>query len=324
MTCLVEAERLKKYFPVKEGIFSQERSVVHAVDGVTFSVRAGETLGLVGESGCGKTTVGRLILGLLEPTEGAIFFEGKEVSKLRKPDLRKLRRETMIVFQDPFASLNPRKTIRQTLALPFIIHKLCPKKEIEDEVTELLRLVELRPPERFLNRYPHELSGGQIQRIGVARAIALKPKFIVADEPVSALDLSVRSSILNLLKELQRDFRLTFLFITHELAVVRSMCDRVLVMYLGRIVESAATEDLCESPLHPYTEALLSATPIPNPRMTRTRKRVILKGDVPSPINIPQGCRFHTRCPISGPECSKAEPELTDVGGNHLVACYDA
>ena len=309
---LVRVRGLFKHFPV-----AGSDDVVRAVDGVTFEIVRGETLGLVGESGCGKSTVGRCLLRLIEPTSGEISFDGQDVRALGGGDLRRLRREMQIIFQDPYASLNPRLKVRDIVGEPFIVHGIGTKGERRERVADLLRKVGLDPD--YMNRYPHEFSGGQRQRLGIARALALNPKLIVADEPVSALDVSVQAQVINLLEDLQKEFELTYLFISHGLAVVEHISDRVAVMYLGRIVEVASAEELYANPLHPYTRALLSAIPIPDP--TRRRERIVLKGDVPTPINPPSGCRFHTRCPEAIPECSKIDPDLREVSPGHTVAC---
>ncbi len=314
---LLEVKNLKKYFPIKGGVLSKTIGNVFAVDGVSFSLNKGETLGLVGESGCGKTTTGRLILRLIELTEGEIYFEGQEISRLPKTAMRALRRNMQIIFQDPYASLNPRMTIGKILAEPLKIHNVAKGKAREDRVVELLEKVGLHADHR--RRYPHEFSGGQRQRIGIARALALNPKLIVADEPVSALDVSIQAQVINLLEDLKREFGLSYLFIAHDLSVVEYMSDRVAVMYLGKIVELAAGDQLYNNPKHPYTQALLSAVPIPNPR--NEKKRQILEGDVPSPINPPNGCHFHTRCPYRTDECTQYEPAFTDTGNGHFVAC---
>jgi oligopeptide transport system ATP-binding protein len=322
MNGILRVEGLRKHFPVKGGLFQRRKGVVHAVDGVSFHVEEGETLGLVGESGCGKTTTARLVVRLLEPTSGQAYFMDKNIFELGGDELLRFRRQMQIVFQNPFASLNPRKSIRQILTTPLRIHHIVDDKEIEKEASTLLELVGLTPASLYLDRFPHEFSGGQRQRIGIARALTLRPKFVVADEPVSALDMSVRAQVLNLMKKLQRDLGLTYLFITHDLAVVRSLCNRVAVMYLGKIVELADTEQLFENVMHPYTKALLSSTPIPDPEATRGRSEIILEGDVPSAITPPPGCRFHTRCPIKKESCMSKEPELVDVGSGHKVACH--
>ena len=309
---LVRVRGLVKHFPV-EG----SDDVVRAVDGVTFEILGGETLGLVGESGCGKSTVGRCILRLIEPTEGRVEFDGRDVRALDARQLRELRREMQIIFQDPYASLNPRMRVRDIVAEPLVIHGLKNKEEQRARVAELLQRVGLDPD--YMNRYPHEFSGGQRQRIGIARALALNPKLIVADEPVSALDVSVQAQVVNLLQDLQAEFGLTYLFISHGLAVVEHISTRVAVMYLGRIVEVASAEELYAHPLHPYTQALLSAIPIPDPQ--RKRDRIILTGDVPTPINPPSGCRFRTRCPMAIGECAQVDPDLREVAPNHTVAC---
>jgi oligopeptide/dipeptide ABC transporter ATP-binding protein len=318
---LIKVEKLKKYFPAKKGLFKREERFVKAVDDVSFEISRGENLALVGESGCGKTTTARLILRLVDPTSGSINFAGKNLFNLSEEELRLIRPQMQLVFQDPYASLNPRKTIKQILGKPFSLHRELSKEKIEDEVLRLLEIVGLTPPALFVDRYPHEFSGGQRQRICIARAIALNPSFVVADEPVSALDVSVRAQILNLLKDLQARLGITYLLITHDLAVVRSVSNRVAVMYLGRLVEMGGVSELFRQPLHPYTEALLSATPIPDPQKSRSRARTILRGDVPSPIDPPPGCRFHTRCPSSMKKCEETEPQLAQVD-NRLVACH--
>jgi oligopeptide transport system ATP-binding protein len=309
---LVRVRGLFKHFPV-----AGSGDVVRAVDGVTFEIFRGETLGLVGESGCGKSTVGRCLLRLMEPTRGEVYFEDKDVLALSGRDLRAMRREMQIIFQDPYASLNPRMRVRDIVGEPLVVHGVGEKKERRERVAELLTKVGLDPD--YMNRYPHEFSGGQRQRIGIARALALNPKLIVADEPVSALDVSVQAQVVNLLEDLQREFNLTYFFISHGLAVVEHISDRVAVMYLGRIVEIAAAAELYANPLHPYTRALLSAIPVPDP--TRKRERIVLHGDVPTPINPPSGCRFHTRCPEAIPECSRIDPDLREVAPGHSVAC---
>ena len=309
---LVNVRHLVKHFPV-EG----SDDVVRAVDGVSFEILRGETLGLVGESGCGKSTVGRCLLRLIEPTAGEVNFEGRDVLSLSRGDLRELRREMQIVFQDPYASLNPRMKVGDIVGEPLVIHKIGTKSEQRERVGELLRRVGLDPDYR--KRYPHEFSGGQRQRIGVARTLALNPKLIVADEPVSALDVSVQAQVVNLLQDLQKEFGLTYLFISHGLAVVEHISTRVAVMYLGRVVEIARAAELYLRPLHPYTQALLSAIPVPDP--TRKRERIVLQGDVPTPINPPSGCRFRTRCPIAIDECARIDPELRELSPGHRVAC---
>jgi oligopeptide transport system ATP-binding protein len=309
---LVRVRALVKHFPL-EG----SDDVVRAVDGVTFEIVRGETLGLVGESGCGKSTVGRCLLRLIEPTSGTVEFEGRDVLATGGGELRALRREMQIIFQDPYASLNPRVRVRDIIAEPLVIHGMGGREERRERVAELLRRVGLDPD--YMNRYPHEFSGGQRQRIGIARALALNPKLIVADEPVSALDVSVQAQVVNLLQDLQAELGLTYLFISHGLAVVEHISTRVAVMYLGRIVEVASAAELYSQPLHPYTKALLSAIPVPDPR--RKRERIVLEGDVPTPINPPSGCRFRTRCPAAIPECAQIDPDLREVEPGHTVAC---
>jgi peptide/nickel transport system ATP-binding protein len=316
---LVEVENLKKYFPINKGLLGREVGRVHAVDDVTFSVREGETLGLVGESGCGKSTLGRTIVRLLEPTDGTVRFEGQDISKLGARKLRPLRREMQMVFQDPYASLNPRKRVGSIIGTPLKIHGVG-GQERKKRVQELLGTVGLSP--EHYNRFPHEFSGGQRQRIGVARALALNPKLIVADEPVSALDVSIQSQMLNLLDDLQRDMALTYIFIAHDLGVVRHVSNRIAVMYLGKLVELSPAEELYQRPIMPYTEALLSAVPIPDPDLSEQRERIVLQGDVPSPISPPSGCRFHPRCRYMTDICREIEPPLTDYGHGHLAACH--
>jgi len=318
---LVRVQNLIKHFPVKKSLLTRKTQFIKAVDDVSFEIQKGENVALVGESGCGKTTAARLILRVLEPTSGSVTFAGKNLFDLTDEEMRPIRTQMQLVFQDPYASLNPRKTIRQILSKPFVLHTNLPKEEIENKVLHLLEIVGLSPPELFVDRHPHEFSGGQRQRICIARAIALNPPFVIADEPVSALDVSVRAQILNLLKDLQKRLGITYLFITHDLAVVRSVSNRVAVMYVGRVVEVGEVSDLFKSPLHPYTEALLSATPIPDPERSRSRDRIILRGDVPSPIAPPPGCRFNTRCPHTMEKCRQLEPQLSAVKGR-LVACH--
>jgi oligopeptide/dipeptide ABC transporter ATP-binding protein len=314
---LVEVRNLKKYFPIKKGIFSRTADYVKAVDGLDFSILKGETLGLVGESGCGKSTTGRTILQLLNPTEGEVIYEGKNLVGMKSSDLRRLRKDMQMVFQDPYASLNPRLTVGEIISEPLEIHKLYHGKEKEKRVDELLNVVGLNS--YHAKRYAHEFSGGQRQRIGIARALALNPKLIVADEPVSALDVSIQSQVINLLQDLQDQFQLTYLFIAHDLSVVKHISDRVGVMYLGRIVELSEKHDLYDSPMHPYTKALLSAVPIPNP--TLKKERIVLQGDVPSPSNPPSGCTFHPRCSECMDICRTEKPKLQEVHGR-FVACH--
>jgi oligopeptide transport system ATP-binding protein len=317
---LIEAKDIFKYFPIYAGLTSRHVADVRAVDGVSFTIQEGETLGLVGESGSGKTTVGRLLLRLLPATKGEIDFEHQNILTMNRGDIRRLRRSVQIIFQDPFASLNPRMSIGEIVAEPIRIHGLAKGKEVDDRVRELLGLVGLQP--YHANRYPHEFSGGQRQRVGIARALAVQPRFIVCDEPVSALDVSIQAQVINLLEDLQAKFKLTYLFIAHDLSVVRHISTRVAVMYVGKIVELAYRDALYESPLHPYTQALLSAIPIPDPVVEKRRKRVVLTGDIPSPVNPPPGCRFHTRCPIAFERCSVEEPPLREYAPGHFAACH--
>ncbi len=316
---LLSVRDLRKHFPLKGGLFAREVHSVRAVDGVSFDIAAGETLGLVGESGCGKSTTGRCIMRLIAPTSGEVWFQGQDVTRLTGEMMRGLRRDMQIIFQDPFASLNPRHTVRGIIGEALIIHRLVKsRRALDDRVVELLETVGLQAG--HLNRFPHEFSGGQRQRIGIARALAVQPKLIVCDEPVSALDVSIQAQVINLLEDLQEKFSLTYLFIAHDLSVVEHISDRVAVMYLGRVVEIAPADELYENPLHPYTEALLSAVPIPDPEVTR--KRIVLQGDVPNPIQPPPGCHFHTRCPIAEARCSRDVPQLTQPRGEHWVACH--
>ena len=318
---LLEIKDLKMYFPVTSGIIFQH-TVAHikAVDGVSFSIKKGETLGLVGESGCGKTTAGRCILQLYKPTGGDVLFEGERLNDLSAKEMIPFRRKMQVIFQDPYGSLNPRMTCRDIIGEPLVVHKLTSGKgEYNDRVAELLTVVGLNP--FMADRYPHEFSGGQRQRIGIARALAVNPSFIVCDEPVSALDVSIQAQVINLLEELQDQFDLTYLFIAHDLSVVRHISDRVAVMYLGHIVEIADKQELHDNPLHPYTRALLSAVPIPDPVAEAQRERIVLTGDVPSPMNPPEGCVFHTRCPVAIDDCHQVIPELREVSTDHWVAC---
>jgi oligopeptide/dipeptide ABC transporter ATP-binding protein len=322
MQPLFQVENLKKHYPVRATFFSRVGGVVKAVDDIDFNILENETLGLVGESGCGKTTVARLLLRIVEPTSGKIVFDGVDIMNAEEETLRKeIRPKMQIVFQDYSASLNPRKTIRQILSRPYQLQDI-EFKEIDEKLYELLEAVGLDPPDIYIDRFPHEFSGGQRQRINFARALALNPIFIACDEPVSALDMSVRAQILLLMKQLKKDFNLTYLFITHDLSVVRSLCDRVAVMYLGNIVELGKTADIFNDPLHPYTSALLSATPIPNPTRARARQKFILEGDIPNPLDLPSGCKFHTRCVNAKPECSSKIPELIEVENGRKVACF--
>jgi oligopeptide transport system ATP-binding protein len=321
---LIEVRDLKMHFPVTKGIiFQRQVGAVKAVDGVSFSIKKGETLGLVGESGCGKSTTGRAILQLYRPTGGEVMFQGTDLTKLHGEELRRMRRKVQMIFQDPYASLNPRMTVGDIVGEPIRVHGLRKSsKDVRDRVQELLALVGLNP--YFINRYPHEFSGGQRQRIGVARALAVEPEFIVCDEPVSALDVSIQAQVINLLEDLQDKLGLTYLFIAHGLAVVKHISDRVAVMYLGKVVELAEGTTLYSMPMHPYTQALLSAVPIPDPRVEKRRKRIILEGDVPSPLNPPSGCHFHTRCPIAIEKCKIEDPPFVDYGSGHFAACWRA
>ncbi len=317
---LLAVSDLYKYFPIRAGLLSRHVADVRAVDGVDFTIPAGETLGLVGESGSGKTTVGRLILRLLPATKGAVLFEGQNVLDLGRDEIRRLRKEMQIIFQDPYASLNPRMTVGDIIGEPLRIHGIATGKAAEHKTQDLLKMVGLQP--YHANRYPHEFSGGQRQRIGIARALAVGPKFIVCDEPVSALDVSIQAQVINLLEDLQVQLGLTYLFIAHDLSVVRHISTRVAVMYVGKIVELANRDDLYVNPMHPYTQALLSAIPIPDPNVERRRKRIILTGDVPSPVNPPSGCRFHTRCPVAFDRCKVDVPAFNEYAPGHFAACH--
>ena len=318
---LVRIENLKKHFPISRGLlFQRQIGTVKAVDGVNLQIFEGETLGLVGESGCGKSTTGRTVLQLYAPTEGKVFYEDIDLTELNGDEMRKARRNFQMIFQDPYASLNPRLTVESIIAEPLEVHGLGNRKERHERVKELMALVGLNPS--LNNRYPHEFSGGQRQRIGVARALALQPKFIVCDEPISALDVSIQAQVVNLLEDLQERFGLTYLFIAHDLSMVRHIADRTAVMYLGKIVELAERQELYNNPLHPYTQALLSAVPIPDPKLERKRQRIILTGDVPSPSNPPSGCNFHPRCPLAIGICSEIDPEWREAAPGHWVACH--
>lgn len=322
---LVHVDDLKLHFPIMRGVIRRQVGAVKAVDGVTFDIYKGETLGLVGESGCGKSTTGRAILQLLKPTDGRVQFNNQDLTKLNRGDLRRSRRHMQMIFQDPQASLNPRLTVGSIISEPLEIHRIGTKESRKERVQELLRVVGLNP--YFISRYPHEFSGGQRQRIGIARALATNPSFIVADEPISALDVSIQAQVVNLLDDLKQELGLTYLFIAHDLSMVRYISDRVAVMYLGKIVELADKDDLYDKPLHPYTQALLSAIPIANPEKEATRKRIILKGEVPSPANPPTACRFHTRCQYATEICGQKEPEFRNLGQPdkpHMVACHHA
>lgn len=320
-TPLIRVENLTKHFPITKGIIIQKQvGAVQAVDNISFDIYKGETLGLVGESGCGKSTTGRTLLQLHKPTSGKVFYKDVDLTSASNADMREMRRNIQIIFQDPYASLNPRMTVGSIIAEPLEIHNIGTAAEREERVKELLELVSLNP--FFINRYPHEFSGGQRQRIGVARALALQPDFIVCDEPISALDVSIQAQVVNLLEELQEEFGLTYLFIAHDLSMVRHISDRVAVMYLGKIVELAPRDEVYENPLHPYTQALLSAVPVPDPVLEQKRKRIILEGDVPSPVNPPSGCRFHTRCPIAEEICSQEAPVWREAIEGHWVACH--
>ena len=318
---IIRVENLTKHFPITRGIVVQRQiGAVQAVDNISFSIRQGETLGLVGESGCGKSTTGRTILQLHRPTSGKVYYEDVDLTIASNEEMRRYRRDLQIIFQDPYASLNPRMTVGSIIAEPLEVHRIGTKKERRERVKDLLQLVGLNP--YFINRYPHEFSGGQRQRIGVARALALQPSFIVCDEPIAALDVSIQAQVVNLLEELQERMGLTYLFIAHDLSMVRHIADRTAVMYLGKIVELADRDELYGHPLHPYAQALLSAVPIPNPAKERERQRIILEGDVPSPANPPPGCHFNPRCPIAEKICQQEEPEWREISDNHWVACH--
>ena len=317
---LLHVEDLVMHFPIYRGVIRRQVGSVHAVDGISFDIKQGETLGLVGESGCGKSTTGRTILQLYRPTAGKVYFDGTDLVALKGEDLRFMRCKMQMIFQDPYASLNPRMTVAQIIGEPLMVHSVATGKEIEERVMHLLELVNLNPS--FASRYPHEFSGGQRQRIGVARALALQPLFIVCDEPISALDVSIQAQVVNLLEELQEQFNLTYLFIAHDLSMVRHISDRVAVMYLGVIVELTSRDELYRNPLHPYTQALLSAVPIPDPVADAKRKRTILEGDVPSPVDPPSGCHFRTRCPIADTICAEMRPDFRQIQPGHFVACH--
>ncbi len=319
-TVILETKNIKKYYPVREGLLNKATKYVKAVDGIDLTIYEGETFGLVGESGCGKSTLGRTLIKLVEPTDGEIQFMGKEISKLSDSEFKKYRKDMQLIFQDPFASLNPRMRVGDILKEPFDIHNLYSKKERNEKVLEILEDVGLRKD--VVHRYPHEFSGGQRQRIAIARALTLSPKLIVCDEAVSALDVSIQSQIINLLKKIQKEYNMSYLFISHDLSVVKYISDRVGIMYLGNLVESGSKHEIFKNPLHPYTEALISAVPNPNPRKAKKRERIILEGDVPSPVNPPPGCYFQTRCPKVKPICKEVKPEFIQINDNHHVACH--
>jgi oligopeptide transport system ATP-binding protein len=319
---LIRVEDLVMHFPIYRGVIQRQVGAVHAVDGISFEIKQGETLGLVGESGCGKSTTGRTILQLYKPTAGHVFYRDTDLTLLKPEAMRWMRREMQMIFQDPYASLNPRMTLKEIVSQPLTAFDMASGKEIDERVAELLKLVKLNPD--FAGRYPHEFSGGQRQRIGVARALALNPKFIVCDEPISALDVSIQAQVVNLLEDLQEVLELTYLFIAHDLSMVRHISDRVAVMYLGVIVELTDRNELYANPMHPYTQALLSAIPVPDPAYGETHQRTVMQGDVPSPVNPPSGCRFRTRCPIADEYCSEQKPELRQLRPGHFVACFKA
>lgn len=317
---LIEVKGLKKYFPVKKGLFNKTPSYVKAVDDVSFTINKGETLGLVGESGCGKTTTGRTIIKLYEPTDGQIIYDGVDIAKFNEKQMIPYRRKMQMIFQDPYASLNPRMTVGDIISEPIMIHNLMDKKAAQERVQYLLNRVGLNS--EHANRYPHEFSGGQRQRIGIARALAVEPEFIIADEPISALDVSIQAQVVNMLEDLQEDLGLTYLFVAHDLSMVKHISTRIGVMYLGKMVELAESNELYSKPLHPYTQALLSAIPIPDPDEAASKKRIVLEGEIPSPIDPPKGCRFAGRCKYATEKCREVTPELKDVGGGHMVACH--
>ncbi|SHI88090.1 oligopeptide transport system ATP-binding protein [Geosporobacter subterraneus DSM 17957] len=317
---LLEVKNLKKYFPVRKGFFGGETQYVKAVDDVSFHIRKGETLGLVGESGCGKSTTGRTIIRLYDPTAGEIIFNGAEIGMMKEKEMLPFRKRIQMIFQDPYASLNARMTVGDIIGEPLEIHGLATEKEKMEIVHDLLKKVGLAPDHAV--RYPHEFSGGQRQRIGIARALAVRPEFIICDEPISALDVSIQAQVVNMLEDLQSEMGLTYLFIAHDLSMVRHISNRVGVMYLGKLVEVADRNELYEHPAHPYTQALLTAIPIPDPDIAKAKKRIILDGDVPSPLNPPSGCRFRTRCKYAMPKCAEAEPEMKDIGSGHMAACH--
>ena len=320
MNKFIEVKNLIKEFPIKKGFFNKQTGAVHAINNISFDIFKGETLGLVGESGCGKSTAGRCILGLIPPTSGSVKMNNLEITSAGSKTLQHLRKKMQIIFQNPYSSLNPRMTVKEILREPFIIHeKTLSKKDTDKRISELLDMVGMN--ESVLNRYPHEFSGGQRQRIGIARALTLNPEFIVADEPVSALDISIQAQIINLMQKLKNELGLTYLFISHDLSVIRYMCDRVVVMYLGEIAEIATTQELFSNPKHPYTQALLNSVPVPNPDKDLSL-RVILKGDLPSSVNMPSGCKFHTRCPYVIDICTKINPEYTKISDNHTAKCH--
>ncbi|MBU5677186.1 dipeptide ABC transporter ATP-binding protein [Alkaliphilus sp. MSJ-5] len=317
---LIEVKNLKKYFPVRKDIFLGKVQYIKAVDDISFHINEGETLGLVGESGCGKSTLGRTIIRLYDSTEGDVFYKGKNISRMKEKDIKPYRRKMQVVFQDPYASLNPRMTVDQLIKEPLSIHNIGSEKERSERVYELLEKVGLNPS--YFNRYAHEFSGGQRQRIGIARALAINPEFILCDEPISALDVSIQAQVVNMLEELQNEMGLTYLFIAHDLSMVRHISHRIGVMYLGKLVELADSNELYNRPAHPYTQALLSSIPVPDPRLAKSKIKTILEGDVPSPLNPPSGCKFRTRCKYATAKCAEIEPQMKDIGGGHMAACH--